>query len=83
MVNSKATGNFMNHTTVIRHGFKLIRKKRSYYLFALDENVIRSKNEQVTIQTDKLDMKTLRGYTEDIKFDVTNFETHKLVLGML
>jgi len=83
MVNFKATGNFMNHTIVICHGFKLIRKKRLYHLFALDEDVIRSKNEQVTIQIDKLDMKTLRGYIEDIKFDVTNFEIYKLVLDML
>ena len=83
MVDSGATGNFMDHTTAIRHGFKLVRKERPYHLFALDGDAIGSKNGQVTIQTDKLDMKTLRGHTEDIKFDVTNLGTHKLVLGML
>ncbi len=82
MVDSGATGNFMDHTTAIRHGFKLVRKERPYHLFALDGDAIGSKNGQVTIQTDKLDMKTLRGHTEDIEFDVTNLGTHKLVLGM-
>jgi len=83
MVDFRATGNFMDHMIAIRHEFKLVRKKRSYYLFVLDGNAIKSKNRQVIIQTNKLNMKTLRGHTEDIKFDVTNLGTHKLVLGML
>ena len=82
IVNFEATGNFMDYTIAIRHGFKQVRKERPYYLFALDGNAIKLKNKQVIIQTDKLNMKTLRGYTKDIEFDVTNFGTHKLVLGM-
>ena len=37
----------------------------------------------MTIQTDKLDMKTLQEYIKNIKFNVTNLETHKLILNML
>ena len=44
MVNFKATDNFMNHIITIRHEFKLIRKKCSYHLFALDKDAIKSKN---------------------------------------
>ena len=44
MVNSGATGNFMDHMIAIRHKFKLVRKKRLYHLFALDKDVIGLKN---------------------------------------
>ena len=49
MINSKAMGNFMNHTIAIRHKFKLVKKKRLYHLFALDKNIIKSKNKQMII----------------------------------
>ena len=39
----------MNHMIAIRYGFKLVRKKRLYYLFVLDEDAIGTKNGQVTI----------------------------------
>jgi len=37
----------------------------------------------VIIQIDKLDIKTLQEHTKNIKFDITNLGTHKLVLDML
>ena len=83
MVNFGATGNFINYMIAICYGFKLIRKKRLYYLFALDKNAIKIKNKQMIIQTDKLDIRILRGYIKDIEFDITNLRTYKLVLSML
>ena len=49
MIDFEATGNFINHTTAICYKFKLVKKKRLYYLFALDKNAIGIKNGQVTI----------------------------------
>ena len=49
MVDFKATDNFIDHTITIRHKFKLIRKEHPYHLFALNEDAIGSKNEQVII----------------------------------
>jgi len=45
MVDSGAMGNFMDYTIAICHRFKLVRKERLYYLFALNGDIIRLKNE--------------------------------------
>lgn len=82
MVDFGATGNFINHQTTLNNRFRLIKKKRLYHLFVLDGNAIGSLNRQVTFQIDKLIMKTLQKHIEDIKFDITNLGTHKLVLNM-
>lgn len=82
MVDSGATGNFMDHTTAMNNGFRLVKKELPYHLFAIDGDTIGHKDGSVTLQTDWLNMKTLRGHTEDIEFDVTNLGAHKLVLGV-
>lgn len=82
MIDSGATGNFMDHDAVLDNGFKLVKKVQPYRLFVIDGSSIGSNKGTVTLQTDRMTMKTLRGHTEDIEFDVTSLGSHKLVLGM-
>ena len=73
----------MNYQTTLNNEFKLIKKKHLYHLFALDGDTIGSLNKQITLQINKLIMKTLRGYIKNIEFDVTNLGIYKLILNML
>ena len=44
IINFEAISNFINHMIVIRYRFKLVKKKRLYYLFALNKDAIGLKN---------------------------------------
>ena len=57
-------------------------KKEPYPLFVVDGEVISSNDGMVTQETVPLTMVTLRGYTEQIQFNVINIENHAMILGM-
>jgi RNase H-like domain found in reverse transcriptase/Reverse transcriptase (RNA-dependent DNA polymerase)/Integrase zinc binding domain/Chromo (CHRromatin Organisation MOdifier) domain/gag-polyprotein putative aspartyl protease len=82
MIDSGATGNFMDKDKAAQCGIQLKRKKDPYDLYTLDGSTLGSDGGQVTLETKVLTMKILKGHTEDIQFDITTMGTHAVVLGM-
>jgi hypothetical protein len=48
----------------------------------VDRETIGSNKGIVTHETDRLTMKILRGYTEDIQFDIVAIGVHSVILGI-
>lgn len=59
MVNSGATGNFMDQDVALSNGFRLVMKLIPYRLFVIDGTTIGDDGEGVIYQIDRLIMKTL------------------------
>jgi hypothetical protein len=82
LIDSGATGNFIDARIVAQKGYKALRKEAPYQLLLVDGGEIGSNEGMVTHETEELSMTVLRGHTEDIQFDIVAMGTHKVVLGM-
>jgi hypothetical protein len=82
MVDSGVTGNFIDSKVASENGFRLFRKKEPYRLTVVDGEAIGSNKGMVTHETDELEIRTTRGYTKDITFDVVTIGYHAVILGM-
>lgn len=82
MIDSGATGNFIDARVVAENGFRTVRKEKPYSLFLLDGETIGGNQGMITHETDRLSMTILRGHTEDIQFDVVAMGAHSVILGM-
>ena len=82
MIDSGATGNFIDQEAVLNNGFRTKRKKKPYQLTTLDGGALGPDQGRVSLETEQMVMKSVRGHTEDIQFDVTTLGTHIVVLGM-
>ena len=82
MIDSGATGNFIDTRVAADNGFKALVKREPYQLFLVDGDKIGSNNGKVTHETDRLSMTMLRGHTEDIQFDIVAMGAHTVILGM-
>jgi RNase H-like domain found in reverse transcriptase/Reverse transcriptase (RNA-dependent DNA polymerase)/Integrase zinc binding domain/Chromo (CHRromatin Organisation MOdifier) domain len=82
LLDSGATGNFIDTRTAQTAGFRTIAKENPYGLFLVDGDTLGSNDGMVTHETELLSMKVLGGHTEKIMFDLVRMETHKLILGM-
>lgn len=82
MIDSGATGNFIDTRVVAENGFKTFARQELYSLFLVDRETIGGNKGMVTYETDRLTMKILRGYTEDIQFDIVAIGVHLVILGM-
>jgi hypothetical protein len=82
MIDSGATGNFIDTQVATNNGFRILAKKNPYSLFTVDGDTIGSNKGKVTHETDWLSMKMLRGHTEEIQFDLVAMGTHAVILGM-
>jgi hypothetical protein len=82
MIDSGATGNFIDTQVATDHGFKVLAKRRPYSLFTVDGDTIGSNKGRVTHETDSLLMTMLRGHTEEIQLDLVAMGTHSVILGM-
>jgi RNase H-like domain found in reverse transcriptase/Reverse transcriptase (RNA-dependent DNA polymerase)/Integrase zinc binding domain/Chromo (CHRromatin Organisation MOdifier) domain len=82
MIDSGATGNFIDDQVARDCGFAILKKEEPYRLTVIDGTDIESNEGQVTFETDLLVMKTLKGHSEEIKLDLVAMGTHKVILGM-
>jgi hypothetical protein len=82
IIDSRVTGNFINTCIVVENGFKTFAKQELYLLFLVDRETIGSNKGIVTYKTDRLTIKILRGYTEDIQFDIVAIGVHSVILGI-
>ncbi len=82
MVDSGATGNFIDTQTAAENGFRTLVRRTPYQLLLVDGDAIGSNKGMVTHQTEPLTMKILRGHTEEIQFDLVTMGTHAVILGM-
>jgi hypothetical protein len=58
------------------------KKERPYILSIVNREQIGSNRGIVTYKTDLLTIKTLRGYTEEIQFDLVTIGIHAVILGI-
>jgi hypothetical protein len=58
------------------------KKERPYILSIVNREQIGSNKGIVTYKTDLLTIKTLRGYTEEIQFDLVTIGIHAVILGI-
>jgi hypothetical protein len=82
IIDSRATGNFIDTRVVAENGFKTFAKQELYSLFLVDGETIGGNKGIVTHETDRLTMKILKGYTEDIQFDIVAIGVHSVILGI-
>jgi hypothetical protein len=82
MIDSGATGNFIDTQVASDNGFKILRKREPYRLSVIDGETIGSNKGMVTHETDALEMKMLKGHVEEIQFDLVAMGTHAVILGM-
>jgi hypothetical protein len=82
MIDSGATGNFIDTKVVSENGFKAFKKEKPYILSIVNEEQIGSNKGIVTYETDLLSIKTLKGYTEEIQFDLVTMGIHAVSLGI-
>jgi hypothetical protein len=66
MIDSGATGNFIDRQQITESRFLLKRKQELYALYALDRGTLRLDGGQVTFKTKVLTIKMLKGHTKDI-----------------
>jgi hypothetical protein len=66
MIDSGATGNFIDKQQATEFGFPLEKKQELYTLYALNRGTLGLDKGQVTFKTKVLTMKMLRGHIEDI-----------------
>jgi len=83
MIDSDVTGNFINKQQANSYGFPLRKKIELYALYALDGGTIGSNEKQVIFKIKILIIKILKGYTEDIQFNIIIIGTHSVVLSAL
>lgn len=82
MVDSGATGNFIDTTVAREQGLRIRKKPQPYRLFAVNGGEIGTEKGMVTHETRILQMRTQEGHVEDIVFDVVAMGTHMAILGM-
>jgi hypothetical protein len=82
IVDSGATGNFIDSKVVLENGFRLFRKKEPYRLTVINGEAIGSNKGIVTYKTDKLEIRIIRGYTKDITFNVVTIGYYAVILGI-
>ena len=82
MIDSGATGNFIDTRTAADNGIRTFKKEKPYPLFLVDGETIGENKGMVTQETGKLSMTVARGHTEDIQLDVVTMGTHMIILGM-
>ena len=82
MVDSGATGNFLDIKEAEKHGIKGVKKEQPYQLLVVDGEAIGSNKGMVTHETNRLTMKMLKGHTEEIQFDLVAMGNHVVILGM-
>ena len=67
---------------VIEKGIKVRKKDVLYRLFIINSGEVRTNKGIVTYKTDPLRIIILKGYTEDIQFNITTIGTYAVVLGI-
>ena len=82
MVDSGATGNFFNTSIAIGNQIGIIKKNAPYRLSIIDGETIGTDKRLVTHETDRLQMIILKGYIEEIVFDLVAMRTHAVIFGM-
>jgi RNase H-like domain found in reverse transcriptase/Reverse transcriptase (RNA-dependent DNA polymerase)/Integrase zinc binding domain/Chromo (CHRromatin Organisation MOdifier) domain len=82
LIDSGATGNFIDTQVASANGFKALRKTEAYTLNVIDGEQIGSNKGMVTHETELLNMRILKGHTEEIQFDLVAMGTHAVILGM-
>ena len=82
MVDSGATGNFIDTKVAREQGLGIWKKPQPYRLFAVNGGEIGTEKGMVTHETRILQMRTTEGHVEDITFDIVAMGTHMVILGM-
>jgi len=82
MIDSGATGNFIDTQVATDNGFKVLAKHEPYSLYLVDGDTIGSNKGRVTHETDRVTMKMLKGHTEEIQLDLVALGTHSVILGV-
>jgi hypothetical protein len=82
MIDSGATGNFIDTKVAKEQGLGIWKKPQPYRLFAVNGGEIGTEKGMVTHETKILRMKTKEGHVEDITLDIVAIGTHMVILGM-
>jgi hypothetical protein len=82
ILDSRATSNFINIKIAQEQGFGIVVKQQLYRLSIIDKKTIGSNKGIITYKTDWLEMKTWKGHTEKIQFDLVTIRTHAVILGI-
>ena len=81
MINSESTDNFMTKNFVKKKRYFTQRKKNSYDLIIVDENLLFNEDERVNTETISLSIAT-RQHHEKLIYNLMSMITHEVVLRM-
>ena len=82
MIDSGATGNFLNTSVAVGNQIGIIKKSVLYSLSVIDGETIGTDKKLVTHKINQLQIIILKGYTKEIIFDLIAIRTHAVILGM-
>lgn len=82
MIDCGATGNFIDEQVAMNNGFGILKKKDPYKLFTIDGDTAGPDQGEVTRETERMEMRVLKGHTEEIQFDLTTLGGHQVILGV-
>ena len=82
MIDSGATGNFLDTSIAIGNQIGIIKKSVPYRLNVIDGETIGTDKGLVTHEIDWLQMIVLKGYIEEIVFDLVAMGIYAVILGM-
>lgn len=82
MIDSGATGNFIDPKEVIRHGIRTEVKKQGYQLVLADGKVAEYRHGEIDTETVRSKMVTDGTHMEMIRLDVFPLGRHQVILGM-
>ena len=82
MIDSRATGNFIDTRIALEQGFRIRQKRRPYPLLAVDGGEIGTTRGMVTHETDILRLEILQEHAKDINFNIIAMGIHAVILGM-
>lgn len=81
MIDSGASGNFISHTFVIKHGLRFTAKDEPYRLSTVDGSAADYGDGWIRMETEQTNI-VIGNHKENIALDITKMPSHDIILGI-